>query len=127
MAVEGRNETLELRPGEFLAVFSPPGCERWWIMSYHPPIYTGKGELYHGGPAQLADGLIEVRITLPQSWLDQEFASPAEAAAFMRGNINLEEAKATFRLSSGEAKPQPSESKATALPRRAITRKKKPQ
>lgn len=87
MAVEGRNETLELRAGELLAVYSPPECDGWWIRSYHPPIITGKGELYRSGPAQLADGLFEVRVTFPQSWLDREFASPAEAAEFVRGRL----------------------------------------
>ena len=83
MAAKGRNETLELRVGEFLAVYSPPGSEGWRIRSYHWPIITSKGELYLGGPGQLADGLCDVGVTLPQNWLDREFASPAEAAAFV--------------------------------------------
>ena len=87
MAIEGRNEVLTLTPGDCLALFSPPGCDGWWIRTYQPPIITGKGELYLGGPAQLQDGLFEVRVTLPENWLDREFESPTEAVKFMKRNL----------------------------------------
>jgi hypothetical protein len=88
MSDQGRKETLQLRVGEVLAVFSPPGCEGWWIRSYVPPMVTGKGEVFRNGDtAQLADGLFNVNVTLPQSWLDREFASPAEAAAFVNAGV----------------------------------------
>jgi hypothetical protein len=83
MAAHGRNVTLRLRYEEDLAVVSPPGRDGWRIQGYYPPLLTGKGEAYQGGPYQLADGVQEVTVTLPPAWLEKEFPTPEAAAEFV--------------------------------------------
>lgn len=104
IAINARNTTLNLGPEGDLGLYSPPGRDGWWIQSCHPPLVTGRGELYHGRADQLADGVLMAFDMMPVSpaLLEREFASPAEAAAFVRARVAsplrrvMEEARCAF-------------------------------